>query len=114
VDTQPLMDYAHALAAGLTVPDLAEVLGSGPAAATAEASVTEQADTEQTATAVTAADSDVDDSHETDDDSALLEVFVQEANGHLETVNDFVETSRRSYFDNPLGDQVQRALHTLK
>ncbi|MCY0965800.1 Hpt domain-containing protein, partial [Parathalassolituus penaei] len=51
---------------------------------------------------------------ESDDDLALIDVFVQEANGHLDVVNRFVAESAAANYENPLGDQVQRALHTLK
>ncbi len=51
---------------------------------------------------------------EDDDDSALLEVFTQEANNHLDTVEGFIAESRDQLFDNEVSDQAQRALHTLK
>jgi chemosensory pili system protein ChpA (sensor histidine kinase/response regulator) len=54
------------------------------------------------------------DQDDLEDAIALLDVFVQEAKGHLEVVNAFVAESIEANYDNPLGDQVQRALHTLK
>ncbi|UTW48031.1 Hpt domain-containing protein [Bacterioplanoides sp. SCSIO 12839] len=89
-DTQPLMDYAFALAGNEVVePFAAEATTSGNAAVP-------------------------DENSEDDEDVALLEVFVAEANSHLVTVEQFIQQSRNEEFSNSLSDQLQRALHTLK
>lgn len=92
IDTQPLMDYANSLAANEVVEPFAELLAEPQAEAAAEP----VAETEE------------------DEDAALLEVFVNEANTHLQTVESFLQQSRDEDFVNPLSDQLQRALHTLK
>ena len=45
---------------------------------------------------------------------SLLEIFIGEARTHLETVAAFCSTSRQEFCSNPLTDELQRALHTLK
>ncbi len=95
VPTQPLMDYATALAAGENVAAFAQILPSQdgesqPAVAEAE------------------------DSRDDDEDDALLEVFEGEARAHLVTLDEFVQESYAEDFINALSDQLQRALHTLK
>ncbi|MFC3680598.1 Hpt domain-containing protein [Bacterioplanoides pacificum] len=93
IDTQPLMDYATALAANEVVEPFAQLTEATPAAEPqAESEVLE----------------------EEDEDAALLEVFVAEANAHLVSVEEFIQQSRDEEFLNPLSDQLQRALHTLK
>ena len=87
IDTQPLMDYAFALAGGEAVASFASLTGTEP--------VTAQPDDE-------------------DEDDALLEVFEGEASAHLVTVDEFVQQSRAEDYLTPLSDQLQRALHTLK
>jgi chemosensory pili system protein ChpA (sensor histidine kinase/response regulator) len=94
VDTQPLMDYAFALAGNEVVEPFTEQFS-----ADSEGSV---------------AESDGATVAEEDEDAALLEVFVNEANTHLATVEEFIAQSRAEDFSNPLSDHLQRALHTLK
>ncbi len=93
LDTQPLMDYAFALAAGEAVAPFAA------------------ADAGQVAAQQPAADEVAEDD---DEDDALLEVFETEAGSHLVTVDEFVQQSRAEDYMTPLSDQLQRALHTLK
>lgn len=88
LDTQPLMDYASALAAGEAVAPFVPAQADQPA-------VDDSADDE-------------------DEDDALLEVFETEAGSHLVTVDEFVQQSRAEDYMTPLSDQLQRALHTLK
>ncbi|WP_370314543.1 Hpt domain-containing protein [Thalassolituus sp.] len=45
---------------------------------------------------------------------SLLDVFIAETDMHLNTVDDFVQQSRSESFTNPVTDDLQRALHTLK
>src|SRR5690606_11311521 len=91
VDTQPLMDYAFALAAGETVGPLSDITG----VAAAEAATSEAAE-------------------DADDDDSLLDIFEGEARSHLQTLDEFVQASREQDYLNPLSDNLQRALHTLK
>ena len=92
IDTQPLMDYANSLAANEVVEPFVELLAEPQAGVAAESTA----------------------EIEEDEDAALLEVFVNEANTHLQTVESFLQQSRDEDFFNPLSDQLQRALHTLK
>ena len=105
VDTQPLMDYAFALAAGEPVGPLSDITGTAPAAAAANS---ELAPVE---TDIADADQGDDDG---DDDDGLLDIFEGEARSHLQTLDDFVQDSREQEYLNPLSDTLQRALHTLK
>src|SRR5690606_8774611 len=98
VNTQPLMDYAFALAAGEAVGPLSYITGALPSAA---------ADDAETATADNLSD-------EADEDDSLLDIFEGEARSHLQTMADFVQASREQDYLNPLSDNLQRALHTLK
>ena len=41
-------------------------------------------------------------------DDALLEIFITEVTSHLEAVNDFIDESLASDFNNELSDQLQR------
>merc|ERR1711879_601697 len=54
------------------------------------------------------------DDEDGNEDSSLLAVFVTEAKGHLDTIQTFVDQSRTQNYQNPIDDQAQRALHTLK
>ncbi|MAD44486.1 MAG: hybrid sensor histidine kinase/response regulator [Oceanospirillaceae bacterium] len=92
IDTQPLMDYAFALAAGELVQPFASQSSSS---AQPEAEAAEEFDEE-------------------DEANALLEVFETEAGTHLVTVDEFVSQSAAEDYLNPLSDHLQRALHTLK
>lgn len=47
-------------------------------------------------------------------DPALLEVFSSEVEVHLALVQDFIETAEQENYQNPITDDLQRALHTLK
>lgn len=46
--------------------------------------------------------------------TSLLEIFIIEAAGHLDQIDDFVVESRETVFGNAINDALQRALHTLK
>ncbi|UZK04567.1 Hpt domain-containing protein [Venatoribacter cucullus] len=98
VNTQPLMDYAFALAAGEAVGPLSDITGALPSAA---------ADDAETATADNLSD-------EADEDDSLLDIFEGEARSHLQTLDEFVQASREQDYLNSLSDNLQRALHTLK
>ena len=54
-----------------------------------------------------------DDSPESERHS-LIDIFIGEASLHLDTVEDFCRYSRQEFCTNPLTDELQRALHTLK
>ncbi len=47
-------------------------------------------------------------------DSALLEVFSSEIESHIEVLQGFIETAQQEDYNTPIGDTLQRALHTLK
>ena len=47
-------------------------------------------------------------------DETLIEIFRSEVAAHLEAVNEFIALSKEDDYSNPLSDQLQRALHTLK
>lgn len=89
IDTQPLMDQAFAIAEGKEVAPLAEITP---------------------ADGLQAADDDIQD----EADTALIEIFISETQGHLATIAEFVEFSEQEEYFNPPTDILQRALHTLK
>ncbi len=101
ITTQPLMDYATALAAGESVAAFSQTLQP-------------QGGEEPLAVADTQTVAETEDSSDEDEDDALLEVFEGEARSHLVTLDEFVQESRTEDFINALSDQLQRALHTLK
>ncbi|MEN9465533.1 MAG: hypothetical protein RL217_1714, partial [Pseudomonadota bacterium] len=116
VATQPLMAYAFALAQGQNVPTFS-------AAAMQADAPTPQADTSQPEPAVIPVQETLaapqpaalgHKSEDDDEDDSLFDIFAQEARSHLETVDEFVELSVVEDYFNPLSDQLQRALHTLK
>jgi len=47
-------------------------------------------------------------------DSALLEVFSSEIESHIKVLQEFIETAQQEDYNTPIGDTLQRALHTLK
>jgi len=100
IDTQPLMDYAFALAGGESVAPFAVKAAS-------------QDSTSQPEPVMPSIEGG-DDTDDEDEDEALLEVFEGEARTHLLTVDEFVEQSVNEDYFTPLSDQLQRALHTLK
>ena len=136
IDTQPLMDYAFAIADGKSVPPIDELLtGSGepkeevasvsnetershsdsgesvPEAVVAEpAGGVESEPAYDPSTQLDEAETDFED----DDDTALMDVFIAEAKGHLATIQAFVDQSRSEDHQNVIDDKAQRALHTLK
>ncbi|WP_221793816.1 Hpt domain-containing protein [Oceanobacter mangrovi] len=111
VATQPLMDYAFALASGVDVPALALVTG---AVLEAEPAIEADHVVADVVADITETVEDAEVVELDEDDLALLEVFSQEASGHLAVVGDYLQTAREHAFDYPVCDQAQRALHTLK
>ncbi|WP_430460516.1 Hpt domain-containing protein [Thalassolituus sp. LLYu03] len=99
IATQPLMDYAFALAAGEAVAPFTAPGAEAPAAVVAD---------------VPAMLDVADESDDEDEDDALLDVFEGEASSHLVTVDEFIQESRNDNYLNSLTDHLQRALHTLK
>lgn len=88
---------------------------TAPYIACAEALANGDAQAELPAAPVTAASespSEIsDDNHER---MGLLEIFIGEASVHLDAVAAFCRYSRQEFCTNPLTDELQRALHTLK
>lgn len=108
IDTQPLMDFAHALAGGEDVSDFAAVIGQGDESTENEEISIElpEAPAEEMSIEAPVADEDADD--------VLVDIFINETESHLTDIHAFIEESQQSLFSNPLTDQLQRALHTIK
>ncbi len=100
VETQPLMDYAFAIAANENVASLADIISTS--------STTTDTDSEEITLDLPS------DFQEDDADSALIDIFITETQSHLTEILAFIELSKETYFSNPLTDNLQRALHTLK
>ncbi|WP_320819666.1 Hpt domain-containing protein [Thalassolituus sp.] len=101
IDPQPLMDFAFAIAKGEDASDL-PIVG-----AIALAEVAEEGGDEFEEFDTSARELD-------EDDLALIDIFIGEAEVHLATVNAFIRDSWDNDFLNPISDDLQRALHTLK
>jgi len=97
-DVDQLAAIAHALARGQTPPGF----GDGPDSVAPSAAVTP---------AATAQDA----SEEAEEglDPQLLEIFRNEAEAHLDTLNAFLAACANE-LPQPINDELQRALHTLK
>ena len=144
VDTKPLEEYAFAVADGnqpAHLPDSGSQQDDAPehiapVQETAVQEGTEQDDSVQNSVSADeivenegeAGDTDValddisgasDSTDELVDDldaerAGLLEIFIAEANGHLNQIDEFVVESRDTACGNVISDALQRALHTLK
>lgn len=99
IDTQPLMDQAFALAEGKEVAPLAEPASEAVADAVIVVEV------EESLKHTDSAD---------EPDTALIDIFISETQGHLATITEFIETSEQEEYFNKPTDILQRALHTLK
>lgn len=107
--TQPLMDYANALSANETVTDFAELFNN------VSAEEIEADDSEEISIGLPSEQADDNAEQDVEDqDTALVEIFIGEAASHLAEMQKFVNESREVYFINPLSDELQRSLHTLK
>ncbi|ASP38178.1 hybrid sensor histidine kinase/response regulator [Bacterioplanes sanyensis] len=104
VDTQPLMEYAFALAGGQASHSFAVLMGE--ASAEADEVAEEQAPAE--------VDVQVEEKLPIEVDDELIDVFVTEAATHISCVKDFITESRQEQCSNAISDHLQRALHTLK
>ncbi|WP_276784873.1 Hpt domain-containing protein [Thalassolituus oleivorans] len=104
IDPLPLMDYAFAIAKGEAVGEL-PITGVNATADTAEE--IEDDEFEELELEVPVRELD-------EDDLALIDIFIGEAEVHLATVNAFIRDSWDNDFLNPISDDLQRALHTLK
>ncbi|WP_276665566.1 Hpt domain-containing protein [Thalassolituus oleivorans] len=104
IDPLPLMDYAFAIAKGEAVGEL-PITGVNATADTAEE--IEDDEFEELELEVPVRELD-------EDDLALIDIFIGEAEVHLATVNGFIRDSWDNDFLNPISDDLQRALHTLK
>ncbi|MBQ0728294.1 MAG: Hpt domain-containing protein [Thalassolituus oleivorans] len=104
IDPLPLMDYAFAIAKGEAVGEL-PITGVNATADTAEE--IEDDEFEELELEVQVRELD-------EDDLALIDIFIGEAEVHLATVNAFIRDSWDNDFLNPISDDLQRALHTLK
>lgn len=106
IDTQPLMDYAHALAAKEPVADLSELV---------KASNNEiQSEDIEIELPQNSVETPVEDSIEDEADSVLIDIFIAETQAHLAEILIFIDESKQVLFSNALTDQLQRALHTIK
>ncbi len=106
VDPQPLMDCAFAIAKGEAVSDL-PIAGAIATVDVADETETDDGEFEEFVVDAPARELD-------EDDLALIDIFIGEADVHLATVNSFIRDSWDSDFLNPISDDLQRALHTLK
>lgn len=104
IDPLPLMDYAFAIAKDEAVGEL-PITGVNATADTAEE--IEDDEFEELELEVPVRELD-------EDDLALIDIFIGEAEVHLATVNAFIRDSWDNDFLNPISDDLQRALHTLK
>lgn len=114
INTQPLMDYAFELAAGKAVAPLSTLLADNLNEAPVETTTETTTETTEIAASSSVETENSQDDDEDDLDEALVDIFVSETNGHLETVNQFLQDSSREHYQNPVSDVLQRALHTLK
>ena len=125
LDTAPLMSYAEALSNGEVVAELSAAGDSTDvdsteidvidvhAVETAEIEIAQEEAAEIEIAEVEATE----DPASTDDnlfDETLIEIFRSEVATHLDSVNEFIQESKETDFNNELSDQLQRALHTLK
>ena len=120
LDTAPLMSYAEALSNGEVVAEFSAA-GDSPdvdsievvdvqldEAAEIEIEQEEAAEVEiEAAEELTLNDDNL-------FDETLIEIFRSEVATHLDSVNEFIQESQETDFNNELSDQLQRALHTLK
>jgi len=110
LDTQPLMDYAHALAAKEPVADFSELVN-------ASSNSLENEDIEielPQDSAEPSAETSVELTGEDEADSVLIDIFIAETQSHLAEILIFIDESKQVLFSNALTDQLQRALHTIK
>lgn len=105
VETQPLMDCAFSLADNKAVTNISELLDTGTDNAPEQASED---------IAIELPEEYSDESTTDDLDGALIDIFIAETKAHLAEILVFIKKSKESYFSNPLTDQLQRALHTIK
>lgn len=130
LDTAPLMSYAEALSNGEVVAEFSAAGDSTDvdsteidvidvhAVETAEIEIAQEevaeieiADLEATEVEATEEPASTDDNLF---DETLIEIFRSEVATHLDSVNEFIQESKETDFNNELSDQLQRALHTLK
>ena len=123
LDTAPLMSYAEALSNGEVVAEFSAA-GDSPDVdsievvdvqldETAEIEIEQEEAAEVEIVEVEAAE----ELTLNDDnlfDETLIEIFRSEVATHLDSVNEFIQESQETDFNNELSDQLQRALHTLK
>lgn len=95
-DTAPLIRCAEILSQGHIPDDLPFAAATASPESSGEASPEESADPAET------------------ERLSLIDIFIGEASLHLDTVEDFCRYSRQEFCTNPLNDELQRALHTLK
>ena len=96
VDVVSIQEYAHALSKGDNVEPW-----SAP-----DSGALEQAPIEATDNSVNLDDSFI--------DAALLDVFSQELQTHLQVVQGFIDTAQNEDYQTPISDELQRAFHTLR
>ena len=112
--TQPLIDYATALASNKAVTSFSELNNSSVSQTEVDDDeeisiglpVELAEDSSNNATASNATEEDL--------DAALVEIFIGEAESHLTEIQRFIDESKEVYFVNSLSDELQRSLHTLK
>lgn len=111
VNVAAIQEYAHALSKGEAV----EAWAGSESESIAEA---EETESEQEVELVLEDEEVAEQQTQSSDDSiideALLEVFSQELETHLEVVQNFIETAQQENYTTPISDELQRAFHTLK
>lgn len=105
IQTQPLMDYAFALSTNESVDDFSTIASTASAASSISDS--EEISIELPTAIVT-------ETTEDELDGELIDIFIFETKSHLAEILIFIEESKNVSYNNPLTDQLQRALHTLK
>jgi chemosensory pili system protein ChpA (sensor histidine kinase/response regulator) len=104
VDVVAIQEYANALSKGESV---GEWVASDLSASIIEEPEILIDDGESNASEVVATQDDF-------IDEALLEVFSQELETHVEVVQNFIHTAQQEEYKTPISDELQRAFHTLK
>ncbi|MAM87056.1 MAG: hybrid sensor histidine kinase/response regulator [unclassified Hahellaceae] len=100
-NVEALQAYAHELAAGKSPQSLPAMLGG-------------KAPAQTTPSKAASADAGKQDDGAAGIDPVLLDIFLSETRGHLQTIEDFIEQQNRLDDPAPLSDDISRALHTLK
>ena len=112
VDILAIQEYANNISAGNDVEAWQSLSSQEQTETTPE--LPTLIDTQSNVVEITPSLPEVSDSDEMLLDSALLEVFSSEIESHIKVLQEFIETAQQEDYNTPIGDTLQRALHTLK